>query len=228
VTVLKRIVCLANSRKMSERCLAGKELGAGSSPPWIRPVSSRPTQEVPLTLRRYGDGSEPKVLDVVEVPLLHHEPKSHQQENWLLDPARRWARAGRVTWDQAATFAEDPPALWDNGSSTREGTNDRVSEADAGRLSGSLYLLPLEGMRLRLYAPDPRDPFNRRVQAEFAHRGVDYRLRVTDPIVERRYLLRDEDSYSIGRCLVTVSLGEPFNGFCYKLVAAVIAQEPLP
>jgi hypothetical protein len=42
----RRIVCLANSRKMNGRCIAGRELNEGKAGAWIRPVSDRPHHEV--------------------------------------------------------------------------------------------------------------------------------------------------------------------------------------
>lgn len=39
---------------------------------------------------------------------------------------------------------------------------------------------------------------------------------------ERTYLAKHEGRYEIGPCFVTVSLGEPFRGACYKLIAAII------
>jgi len=45
---------------------------------------------------------------------------------------------------------------------------------------------------------------------------------VTDPDVEGEYLAKPNGVYPIGACYVTVSLGEPHGGFCYKLVAALI------
>ena len=60
---VKRIVCLANSREMSGRCIAGKELLADRRPSqWVRPVSDRPNEEVSKYERQYLDGSEPRVL----------------------------------------------------------------------------------------------------------------------------------------------------------------------
>ena len=50
----KRIVCLANSRKLSGRCVAGREWsekqGAGD---WIRPVSERDNQAASENERQY-------------------------------------------------------------------------------------------------------------------------------------------------------------------------------
>ena len=56
---MKRIICLANSRKMSGRCVAGFEIGADRIGEWIRPVSDRPSEEISLADRRFKDGSDP-------------------------------------------------------------------------------------------------------------------------------------------------------------------------
>ena len=62
---------------------------------WIRPVVGGEDEGVTEEGSRYADGSLPRVLDVVDVPVLGSQPAGHQRENWLLDPERRWANAGR-------------------------------------------------------------------------------------------------------------------------------------
>lgn len=61
--------------------------------------------------------------------------------------------------------------------------------------------------------------------------GGAFGLRVTDPDVEARFQGMGLGTYDRGaagipddhRLLLTVSLGAPFEGSCYKLVAAAIA-----
>ena len=62
----------------------------------------------------------------------------------------------------------------------------------------------------------------RRVQVSFSHAGSNYAVWVTDPTYERRYLAKLNGGYAIGECYLTISLGEPYQGACYKLAAAII------
>lgn len=223
----KQLICLANSRKLSGRCIAGKEFIDGQAGPWLRPVSARATEEVSEEERQYPDGSDPRVLDIMRVPLLEPCPKSYQTENWLLDPDPYWEPAGRVTWDQMKAMADAPPVLWINNSSTIKGRNDRVTLAEAGQFHWSLCLLNLPRLTIRVFVPGADfGKLKRRVQALFQYKSNEYGLWVTDPVIEREYLAKTDGTYSVGECCVTVSLGEPSSdGFCYKLVAALITPD---
>lgn len=221
---VKRIICLANSRKMSGRCIAGKELSAAGNPGgWIRPVSSRPSEEVSEYERQYQDGSDPRVLDVIEIPMLNPQPKDYQQENWLIDNRRYWVKVDRVSVDQLNRITEPTSTLWPNGYSTFNGLNDRVPLAVAGNLRDSLRLIQVNDLTLAVSAPGADfGNHRRRVQGRFRHNEADYRLRVTDPVYERQYLQQPDGYYPVGECFLTISLGEPYQGHSYKLIAAII------
>ncbi len=224
---LKRIVCLANSRKLTGRCIAGREWskdhGAGS---WVRPVSARENQEVSEYERQYEDGRDPRVLDIIEVPVLEPQPKNYQTENWLLDPGFCWKKAGVFSRLDLPDLVDPVARLWIDGQSTYHGLNDRILLESAESVSNSLRLIHVERLSLEVFNPgeafgNPR----RRVQGQFTHAGKRYKLWVTDPQYERAYLAKLDGAYEIGECYLTISLGEPFNGACYKLIAAIIPAE---
>ena len=124
--VVKRMVCLANSRKLSGRCIAGKEPPGGLPSAWIRPVSARESHEVSEYERQYPDGSDPCLLDIMKVPLLEARPTGYQQENWLLDSGHSWQRVGRASWTDLQQLVDPVEALWIDGHSTHGGCNDKV------------------------------------------------------------------------------------------------------
>jgi hypothetical protein len=224
--VVKRIVCLANSRKLNGRCIAGIELRDPDGRSWIRPVSSREHEEVSEYERQYQDGSDPQVLDIIEVPLIAPKPSPHQPENWLLDPDLYWDRVDRLPPAQLDQLVDSPWTLWLNGNHTYNGQNDQIPIEQASETVSSLKLIRVDGLQLKVFAPgEAFGNTKRRVQARFKWGGDPYWLWVTDPLVERSYLARADGEYAIGRRFLTVSLGEPFNGFCYKLVAAVIRAD---
>ena len=221
----KRIVCLANSRKLQGRCIAGREHVAGRPGDWIRPVSSRPHQEVSEYERQYQDGSDPKLLDVMDIPLLEHRPSDFQQENWLLDPKYYWTRVGTCGWAELEQFSEASGPLWQNGSHTYNGVNDQIPLREAAIETSSLKLIQVDALRLHVYAPgEAFGNAKRRVQAHFHFGGSDYSLWVTDPNIERPYLAQEDGHYDLGECYLTISLGEPYKEHCYKLVAAIMER----
>ncbi|MFI5608582.1 dual OB domain-containing protein [Amycolatopsis sp. NPDC051903] len=127
MTRTKLLVYLANSDKPGGRCVAGIDIaqGAGS---WIRPVGHRAGRAVSDAERCYVDGSEPQVLDIVEVHLRAPQPVGFQRENWLLDTRARWRKVGHLGQDDLDLLADQPGSLWLTGPSTNSGINDRVPE----------------------------------------------------------------------------------------------------
>ena len=223
-TISKRIICLANSRKLAGRCIAGKELlEDGRTGPWVRPVSARETEEVSEYERQYEDGSDPRVLDIIDVPLLIPRPKDYQPENWLLDPEHYWKLVRPVAWEDLGRYVDPVAQLWNNENSTFNGRYDYVPLSNARVQSDSLRLVRVNNLTLSVFAPgETFGNHKRRVQGRFHLGGVEYWLWVTDPEYERRYLKMADGTYPIGDAFLTVSLGEPYRNDCYKLIAAII------
>ena len=224
---VKRIVCLANSRKLHGRCIAGREWKDDHPGRWIRPVSVREHQEVSEYERQYEDGSDPRVLDIIDVPLLHPNPGPvpGQSENWLLDPEYYWEKVGRLSWFELPALAEPGSTLWLDGHNTHHGLNDKIPLELADSIGDSLKLIHVHDLELSVFRPgEAFGNTKRRVQGRFEHAGTRYLLWVTDPVYERHYLARLDGEYSVGECFLTVSLGEPFGGFVYKLIASIIAE----
>lgn len=225
MAVIKHIVCLANSRKHQGRCIVGRELVGGRPAAWIRPVSDRPHEEVSEDERRYEDGSDPCVLDMIDIPLREPRPKGCQQENWLLDPRKYWVRVGRFSWVDLEKLADKSGTLWLNGYHTYNGQNDYIPLDQAVTVGSSLKLVRVDAMQLRVFKPGKAfGNLKRRIQTQFQFAGNDYVIWVTDPIIERTYFAREDGDYPLGESYLTISLGEPYNDRCYKFVAGVIQK----
>lgn len=135
-----------------------------------------------------------------------------------------------MSWNELGSLVDPRDSLWDNSSSTWNGKSDRIIASVAEYLTDSLRLIYIDRLKLSVFAPG-RDFGNpkRRVQARFRHLSHEYRLWVTDPVYERRYLQGLDQDYELGECYLTISIGEPMNdGSCYKLVAAIIERNTGP
>ncbi len=220
---VKRIVCLANSRKLHGRCIAGREWEHNRAGRWTRPVSDRDNKEVSEYERQYEDGSDPQVLDVIDIPMLEPKPSDYQTENWLIDAGDYWKKVGKLTCFDLPDLLDETAPLWIDGYSTWKGLNDYILLEKAASLDHSLRLIHIP--RLRILVCKPGEAFGnnkRRVQGRFEHAGKEYALWITDPGFEREYLRKLDGDYETGACFLTISLGEPYGRACYKLIAAVI------
>jgi hypothetical protein len=216
-----RLVCLANSRKLGGRCVAGlrmrdKQVKVGD---WVRPVSLAEHGEVAVP--HYADGREMRLGDVVsfhEGQAVRHPP-GYQPENVAFSGS--WRREGRVTWATLCRLAEAGEEPWPSGGSSSMGRNDRFLLEQAPLVRGSLTLRRVDDLELIVQ----QNPYSSAwdVRGEFSIGGSTLRLKVTDPVVEAR-LQSTRQSESIGDALVCLSLGEPYQGYVYKLLAGVLQE----
>ncbi len=217
-----RLVCLAFSRKHGGRCLAGIDMDSSS---WIRPVSDAPNGTLYPAHYLLDDVSEPQLLDVLTITLDRASREPHQPENWLLTP-HVWRRAERpppeVLWEMILHMVADGPLLGGPGDRiSYDSLRDTPAQASLALIKpADVWFIVTKG-----HAGRPQ------VRSRFALGAWMYNLAVTDIDIEARLAHSPEGNYrprdlglNAGRLLFTVSLGEPFEGQCYKLVAAVFER----
>jgi ATP-dependent DNA helicase RecQ len=221
----KTFVCLAASRKYGGYCLAGKEWAEGKAGPWLRPVSRQENRELALAEIRLDNGHIPQCLDVITIETQGTDDHPYQKENVLIAEKHLWSWQCKLHLDTLPQLVDDVDGLWQLGFHSTNGMNDRVPEEKLIKATGSsLYLILPDDFTLLV--SDDLDG-RKKVRAKFAYRQTTYLLSVTDPVIERDYLMMAHGEYPIGAkdIYLTVSLGEPFNGYCYKLVAAVLLND---
>lgn len=222
----KRILCLANSYKTGGRCIAGREVVQNGFAGWIRPVSNRTHHEINGLEMRYKNGGSASVLDYVDIAFLSHQPHYFQTENHLIAPAR-WSHAGTANWAalQNAVDTVTGP-LWHNGVSTYHGQNDKIEENLANQLNSSLMLIRPENARICVEDEHQyMGGYKRAVRAHFDYFGHSYIIKVTDPIALANYSPMDEGDYPLQNGLFCLSLGETYQGYAFKLVAAIFTPD---
>jgi len=218
----KTFVCLANSRKMSGRCVAGKTIDDHL---WIRPISSRSTEEIAEIEMRYQNGINPQLLDIIRLELLQHKPNRFQIENHLIDNRYYWEKTGEFSFTDLATICNPNTDIWPNLLSSYQGINDRVLPNSLPINSYSLLLLQLANSSIivRTEGAEFNNP-KRKVRFQFNIDDQSYLLPITDPEIERIYLGQPDNEYPINDIhYVTISLGQPHtDGFCYLFAAGII------
>ena len=216
----KKIICLANSRKISGRCIAGREIESHN---WIRPVSDRIDGEISEEERQFENGKYPQVLDILSIKFLKNKPMQYQTENYLIDPHTHWKKEGAIKWEELKNYKDTPDRLWiNNEDSSSQGKNDRIPENEANKLTGSLFLIYVKEVKVivqNIYG-------KRKLRAEFYFNNHQYNLRVTDPRAEYFFFQKGEGEYIKNQVYLCISLGEPFGEpfkkYCYKLIATLI------
>ena len=228
MSYVKTIVCLANSYKPPQgRCIAGREVLAHGYGGWIRPVSTRPTAELQFSEYRYENNASPKILDIVDVPLLNADPRHHQTENHVIDVGL-WVKRGELPWDALAEELRDRPGtLWINSEHTNAGHYDCIHQVEAAKIHDSLVLIRPEHFIVEI----GRNYWTGRksYRGKFEYNATHYNLSVTDPVARGAFATKQEGDYPLNDVYLCVSLTEPYehDDRCHKLVAAIISNPPL-
>jgi hypothetical protein len=213
------VICLANSWKHGGRCVAGLRLDGGG---WVRPITRDPNGVLHLWHYTLATGGEAALLDVLQMRLTQLRPDPHHPENWLMDYG---------LWNLVARPLP-PPAreiLWESltpGPELLGDCDDRVAYASLEKRPASASLALVKPAGLAWQVRESRLSGKRQTRALFCLGGIQYNLPLTDPIWLKSLADRPLGTYPEEgvEILLTISLSEPFarDGFCYKLVAAVV------
>ena len=212
---MAEIICLANSRKHGNLCIAGLDR---ASRRLIRPVSTLPDGGLTAEMQRVS-GQTPCLLDILEVPLAGTGPDyGFQPENRLLVPGR-WQRSGRAEPGDLAGFCEPGPVVLHNSAASVAWKFLHDLPRPQWK---SLQLIRVDAVE---FYHMPARWGGEKFRARFScHGSPPYDLAVTDMAMETR--IRN-GSPPRCPCILLVSLGWPYPGddpnpLCYKLVAGVI------
>lgn len=220
--ITKQIVCLAKSQKQGGFCLAGKEVLGEGFGEWIRPVSETEHGELREENMRYKDGTTISLCEKCTIALKGQQQHQYQIENYIIKEEPCCTKNGKICWDDLKNMVKkEPRDLWNNESSSFDGVHDRVSLPILTYKQKSLRLVYLQKSTL---LSQIEYGGKRKCRLAFEYYGVPYKLTITDPEV-KAFFSHQKDDYQFPEAFCCVSLGVPFNGFSYKLVASIITKE---
>ena len=181
----KTIVCLANSKKNGERCVAGREWDGEQAGDWIRPVSNLRDGRLQKGWL-YRNGGNPAPLDKIKVSLSGPNASEHQPENWLFDEADKWMHFGPVRWDELHKMADPVADLWGDGHSSNHGLNDKIDPRE--KVNNTLRLVKVPGLEISVFGYwAGYGKRKRQVRARFEYNNQEYGLKVTDAESEKEW-----------------------------------------
>ena len=218
----KLFICLANSKKYNERCIAGIEVTQKNAeeflpvtkdnkPKWIRPVTNATHGEVPSKLV-----DEMKMLEVYEVDIVKDCPKGYQSENALFyKPSLRKIKALENVRLHHLDWIADQES-----NHLFFGKGKAVSKDNIYQVQHSLSLI--RGEKVEIYGKKYREWETPKPRIAFNYQGNRYDLSITDVAFLQAYEKDKSIVEKANHIFITVSLGAEFEGWYYKIAAGII------
>ncbi|MEM9213686.1 MAG: hypothetical protein AAGD25_05005 [Cyanobacteria bacterium P01_F01_bin.150] len=212
------LICLANSWKHGERCIAGIDIYTGQ---WVRPVCDRlPDGQVPADIRLI-DGDEPALLDILSIPLAYKVDRDRMaRENyWIRDG--QWQRIDRAQPARVMTFCSCRPQILHT---ERKYVSEPWLRSQPLQNRRTLELIRTQSFQV---TGDVRSTGTRWKGSFTTALGQTiYQVPITDPAFVAQL---DQGHRPSAQCLITMSLGLPHrppswegDDPCWKLIAGVI------
>lgn len=226
--MIKRLVILACSYRPDGRCVAGIELVDNVCSGWVRPVCSTGQGQVHTIDRVCDNGKNAVKLSIVEIDFGDNQNHPMQQENIYFDHGVKWKYISpyRRSHEYLSPFLETPASLWENGTHSTEGINDKVPVNVVKRARQSLYFI--RPTRLFIHIATEGEAFGnprRKVRARFFYNGVEYMFSLTDAGILDEFSEHENGEYEIHNAYMTVSLAGEHLQHYWKIAAAIIRVE---
>lgn len=215
-----RLICLANSSKRKERCVAGIDPISGQ---WIRPISPQyPDGKVPgstpITINnRDRTLAELNLLDIVDIPLDTIGPDfGFTCENRTILPGS-WKLIGKATIEDIIPFINFCPPILHNAARRVPILSLQALPINARKSLDIIYTKDLE---IEQIIDNNRKKYKATFSLPDGHVLED--ISVTDNLLLNAL---DRGDFPKNPCLLTLSLSMPFPeplGDCYKLLAGFL------
>ena len=211
--MMTRFVCLANSLKEGGRCIAGIVLDQyhqpiiqNNLPQWIRPVCPTEYGEIPIQHAIAFD-----LLDVLEMNVTGPKAVGYQSENVSFEPP--FSKVGTFNMADLANCCDHRCTLFGN-------RGKAISVDSIAGLDHSLVMIAVDQMNVELRSTEGRRN-KPQLRACFEYGDMYYDLPVTDPIFRERIIQNPRELEGKESIYLCVSIGIPYEGWHYKLVAGV-------
>ncbi len=213
----KIFVCLANSKKFGERCIAGVEVerdeegmyripkNENGNPIWVRPVTHAVHGQVSSRLVGHI-----KLLDVVEIEVIKACPRGYQSENIFFDKnhiqvVEQFDCNPRVFKIFASKDLTD---LFGN-------RGKAVHIDDISSVTHSLVFVPAPDLRVQ--------ERENQLRGVFSFKGRTYDLPITDIKFIEAYRQDPQVLEGCTNKYLTISLGVQYKDFHFKLIAGILS-----
>ncbi|MGK7946679.1 MAG: hypothetical protein AB4058_19645 [Microcystaceae cyanobacterium] len=222
---MTEIICLANSWKHHERCIAGINPKTGR---WIRPICPKYPDDgrVPPDIRLI-DGEEPQLLDLLDIPLQKTGNNfGFESENRNI-AAGKWRKIKSVSATELIPYCHDDYYILHN---TEKYVTVPYLQSLPKEERQTLQLVYAE---LTVECKSKGGRNNRKWKGSLiTEQGEQLtNITITDPEFVQKL---DDGYYPTHPCLVTVSLSMPYrfsdwegDDPCWKLIAGVIELSEL-
>ena len=205
-------LCLANSKMMHGRCVAGINLSSGS---WIRLISSLPTHSYSLEETRLDSGDQIRPLDIAKLEIGPPNGSISQPENVLADGGSwRYLRSLDISHGPERAILRRAMRAGGSFMNTPRLGSPSIPVQDS-RFDSSLSLILVSQPTFKQTRPGS-------IRCYFSYENGVFDLSFTDDLFEFPFEQRTWSVTSRSDWLFMVSLGQPFKGFHWKILAGAI------